>query len=95
MDGYDEDERELHQVPEVSLFIRVLNGSCNHWLHFMEVSPDAFGWIVAIMTNMEGAVVVDGQKYGSYSPEVYHKWFQDQLTGIFNTNLELRAAVRW
>ena len=48
--GYDNDQRELYQIPEVVSFIKDLNSKLPFWLYFVNTSDKRFfSWIIACL----------------------------------------------
>ena len=48
--GYDEDSRELYQIPEVVSFIKDLNSKLPFWLYFINTSDKRFfSWMIACL----------------------------------------------
>ena len=46
--GYDDDPRELYQIPEVVSFIKDLNSKLPFWLYFVNTSDKKFfSWMIA------------------------------------------------
>ena len=48
--GYDDDPRELYQIPEVVSFIKDLNSKLPFWLYFVNTSDKKFfSWMIACL----------------------------------------------
>ena len=48
--GYDEDSRELYQIPEVVSFIKDLNSKLPFWMYFINTSDKRFfSWMIAYL----------------------------------------------
>ena len=48
--GYDEDQRELYQIPEVVSFIKDLNSKLPFWLYFVNTGDKRFfSWMIACL----------------------------------------------
>jgi len=48
--GYDDDPRELYQIPEVVSFIKDLNSKLPFWLYFINTSDKKFfSWMIACL----------------------------------------------
>ena len=43
--GYDDDPRELYQIPEVVSFIKDLNSKLSFWLYFVNTSDKKFQFL--------------------------------------------------
>ena len=51
--GYDDDPRELHQIPEVVSFFRRLSNHWPYWLHFAEKEGGAIGMVFWLLCDVE------------------------------------------
>lgn len=60
--GYSEDPRELWEIPEVRLFVKLLDESFPFWFHFCEKEGETLKWISLSLIDYQGAdgVVVVG-----------------------------------
>ena len=48
--GYDDDPRELYQIPEVVSFIKDLNSKLPFWLYFVNTADKRFfSWMIACL----------------------------------------------
>ncbi|MFZ7131576.1 MAG: hypothetical protein ACOWWR_04390 [Eubacteriales bacterium] len=43
--GYEEDLREIWQIPQIRRFIKALNEKFNHWFYFLDKKTDSLYWI--------------------------------------------------
>jgi hypothetical protein len=50
--GYDDDLREVHQVPEVVAFFRKLTSHWPYWLHFIEKDASTLGVVFWLLNDM-------------------------------------------
>lgn len=53
VDGYGDDPRELHQIPEVTKFVRAVTGQWPYWFHFLEKAGPSIGLILQLMCDQE------------------------------------------
>lgn len=51
--GYENDPRELHQIPEAVAFFRKLNSHWPYWLHFVEKDDVTLGLVFWLLCDME------------------------------------------
>ena len=47
--GYDEDERELHDIPEVRRFVQTLDQHFPYWLWFLSREGTALTWLLCCL----------------------------------------------
>lgn len=53
IEGYDNDRREVCEIPEVVSFIRAVNRHWPYWLHFMERSSAQVQMLLCLLTDVE------------------------------------------
>jgi hypothetical protein len=58
--GYDDDPRELHEVPQVRRYLRQLDYAFPHWVFFLH--PSASGWFEAVMRCHLPAFIPSGEE---------------------------------
>lgn len=51
--GYDDDPRELYEIPEVRAFFRALVPEWGGWLHFLEKEHSSISVLVSLLVDME------------------------------------------
>lgn len=51
--GYDDDPREIHQIPEVVTYFRLLTSHWPYWLHFVEKETDSIGRLFWLLCDVE------------------------------------------
>ncbi len=62
IEGYDEDPREVCEIPEVAAFIRAVNMHWPYWLHFMERSSAQVQMLLCLLTDVEKVQANGGRK---------------------------------
>lgn len=80
VDGYGADPRELHQIPEVTAFIRAVSNQWPYWFHFLEKAGPSIGMILQLMCDQE-AVHDNGKMLGFRFKELGQ--LRAQMTRMF------------
>lgn len=60
VDGYNEDPRELAQIPEVCAYFRALNQAWPHWLWFLMRAGSMFSILFSLLCDGEAVDNVEG-----------------------------------
>lgn len=60
-DGYNDDPREVYQVPAVRSFVMKLTEQFPHWFHFMNKVDDSLLVILKCLTKPQPVVISDGR----------------------------------
>src|SRR4051812_37820153 len=58
--GYDDDEREIHAIPEVRNFYRAFHEAWPYWLYFCNLETDNLKMMLSCCLDTFLAVTVDG-----------------------------------
>lgn len=61
IEGYDDDPREIHSIPEVRRFYRAFHEAWPYWLYFCNLDQDGLKTMVTCCMNSFTALQVDGQ----------------------------------
>jgi hypothetical protein len=61
LEGYDDDPREIHSIPEVRRFYAAFHAAWPYWLYFCNLDQDGLKAMVAACLHTFTAVKVDGQ----------------------------------
>ena len=61
IEGYDQDEREIHSIPEVRKFYRAFHQGWPYWLYFCTLEEDAMKMMVLCCLNSFTMVKIDGR----------------------------------
>jgi hypothetical protein len=61
VEGYDDDERELHTIPEVRRFYRAFHEAWPYWLYFCNLEQDTLKSMVLCCLPSIAAMKVDGR----------------------------------
>ena len=81
--GYDNDQRELYQIPEVISFIKDLNSKLPFWLYFVNTGDKRFfSWMIACLCK---AMNMDQDKetiYADFNSDAYNDLIQYQFNNI-------------
>ena len=71
--GYDEDSRELYQIPEVVIFIKDLNSKLPFWLYFINTSDKRFfSWMIACLLRVISLGQDDETIYADFDADAYN-----------------------
>ena len=81
--GYDEDQRELYQIPEVVSFIKDLNSKLPFWLYFVNTSDKKFfSWMIACLCQAMSLDQDDETIYADFNAEAYNDLIETQFSNI-------------
>ena len=81
--GYDNDQRELYQIPEVVKFITDLNSKLPFWLYFINTKDKRFfSWMIACLCQATSLDQDEETIYADFSAEVYNKLIETQFSNI-------------
>jgi len=61
IEGYDDDPREIHTIPEVRRFYSAFHQSWPYWLYFCDLGQDGLRMMVFCCLGSVAAMKVDGQ----------------------------------
>lgn len=70
IEGYEEDDREIHSIPEVRSFYRAFHAQWPYWLYFCNLDDDTLKMMVLCCLDTFVAVKRDGQSEVSVEPDV-------------------------
>jgi hypothetical protein len=62
IDGYDDDSREIHSIPEIRRFYSAFHEAWPYWLYFCNLDQDILKTMVATCLSNFTAIKVDGQE---------------------------------
>ena len=81
--GYDDDPRELYQIPEVVSFIKDLNSKLPFWLYFINTKDKRFfSWMIACLCQATSLDQDEETIYADFNAEVYNKLIETQFSYI-------------
>ena len=81
--GYDEDQRELYQIPEVVSFIKDLNSKLPFWLYFVNTSDKKFfSWMIACLCQAMSLDQDDEAIYADFNADAYNDLIEYQFRNI-------------
>ena len=81
--GYDDDPRELYQIPEVVSFIKDLNSKLPSWLYFVNTSDKKFfSWMIACLCRAMSLDQDDETIYADFNAEAYNDLIEYQFSNI-------------
>jgi hypothetical protein len=81
--GYDEDSRELYQIPEVVKFIKDLNNVLPFWLYFVNTSDKKFfSWMIACLCQAMSLDQDDETIYADFNADAYNELIETQFSNI-------------
>ena len=81
--GYDDDPRELYQIPEVVSFIKDLNSKLPFWLYFVNTSDKRF--FLCMIACLCQAMSLDQDEetiYADFNAEAYNDLIEYQFRNI-------------
>ena len=81
--GYDDDPRELYQIPEVVSFIKDLNSKLPFWLYFVNTSDKRFfSWMIACLCQAMSLDQDDETIYADFNSDAYNELIETQFSNI-------------
>ena len=81
--GYDNDQRELYQIPEVVSFIKDLNSKLPFWLYFVNTSDKKFfSWMIACLCQAMSLDQDEETIYADFNADVYNDLIEYQFNNI-------------
>ena len=81
--GYDNDQRELYQIPEVVKFIKDLNNKLPFWLYFINTKDKRFfSWMIACLCQATSLDQDEETIYADFNAEVFNKLIETQFSNI-------------
>lgn len=60
-DGYDDDPRELSQIPECVVFFRALTQQWPYWYHFLEKNGPSISIVIQLLCDMRVVQTINGR----------------------------------
>ena len=95
--GYDEDQRELYQIPEVVSFIKDLNSKLPFWLYFINTSDKKFfSWMIACLCQAMSLDQDEETIYADFDADAYNDLVEYQFRNIVKlmTGLGMRESIQ-
>ena len=81
--GYDDDPRELYQIPEVVSFIKDLNSKLPFWLYFVNTSDKKFfSWMIACLCQAMSLDQDEETIYANFNADAYNDLVETQFNNI-------------
>ena len=81
--GYDNDQRELYQIPEVVSFIKDLNSKLPFWLYFINTSDKKFfSWMIACLCRAMSLDQDEETIYADFNADAYNELIETQFSNI-------------
>jgi hypothetical protein len=81
--GYDDDQRELYQIPEVVSFIKDLNSKLPFWLYFVNTSDKRFfSWMIAWLCQAMSLDQDEETIYADFDADAYNDLVETQFSNI-------------
>ena len=88
--GYDNDQRELYQIPEVVKFIKDLNSKLPFWLYFINTSDKRFfSWMIACLCRAMSLDHDEETIYADFNADAYNDLIEYQ----FSNTLKLMTGL--
>jgi len=81
--GYDDDHRELYQIPEVVSFIKDLNSKLPFWLYFVNTTDKRFfSWMITCLCQAMSLDQDEETIYADFNADVYNDLIEYQFNNI-------------
>ena len=81
--GYDDDHRELYQIPEVVSFIKDLNSKLPFWLYFVNTADKRFfSWMIACLCQAMSLDQDEETIYADFDADVYNDLIEYQFSNV-------------
>ena len=81
--GYDNDQRELYQIPEVVSFIKDLNSKLPFWLYFVNTADKRFfSWMIACLCQAMSLDQDEETIYADFNADAYNELIETQFSNI-------------
>ena len=81
--GYDNDQRELYQIPEVVWFKKDLNSKLHFWLYFINTSDKKFfSWMIACLCQAMSLDQDEDTIYADFNADAYNDLIEYQFNNI-------------
>ena len=81
--GYDDDPRELYQIPEVVSFIKDLNSKLPFWLYFVNTTDKRFfSWMIACLCKGMSLDQDEDTIYADFNADAYNDLIEYQFSNI-------------
>ena len=95
--GYDEDQRELYQIPEVVSFIKDLNSKLPFWLYFVNTSDKKFfSCMIACLCQAMSLDQDEETVYADFNADAYNDLIEYQFRNIVKlmSGLEMGESIQ-
>ena len=95
--GYDDDPRELYQIPEVVSFIKDLNSKLPFWLYFINTSDKKFfSWMIACLCQAMSLDQDEETIYADFNEDAYNELIEYQFINIVKlmSGLEMGESIQ-
>ena len=81
--GYDDDPRELYQIPVVVSFIKDLNSKLPFWLYFVNTADKRFfSWMIACLCQAMSLDQDEENIYADFNADAYNDLIEYQFSNI-------------
>ena len=95
--GYDNDLRELYQIPEVVSFIKDLNSKLPFWLYFVNTADKRFfSWMIACLCQAMSLDQDEETIYADFDADAYNDLIEYQFRNIVKlmSGLGMRESIQ-
>ena len=95
--GYDNDQRELYQIPEVVRFIKDLNSKLPFWLYFINTSDKKFfSWMIACLCRAMSLDQDEETIYADFDANAYNDLVETHFNNIvkFMSGLGMGESIQ-
>ena len=95
--GYDDDPRELYQIPEVVSFIKDLNSKLPFWLYFVNTGDKRFfSWMIACLCQAMSLDQDEETIYADFNADAYNDLIEYQFSNIVKlmSGLEMGESIQ-
>ena len=95
--GYDNDQRELYQIPGVVSFIKDLNSELPFWLYFVNTGDKRFfSWMIACLCQAMSLDRDEETIYADFNTDAYNNLIETQFSNIVKlmSGLEMGESIQ-
>lgn len=68
-DGWENDPREIYQIPEIVSYFRTITRQWPFWLHFLEKHGDSIGLTVMLLNEAKPVFAKGGHRVAAIDPQ--------------------------
>lgn len=95
-EGYHDDPREVHQIPEIKSFFRAVTDQWPYWMHFLQPDPDQVAVLILLLCDSDG-LASDTMSVKGRITDAQQVWdcmsTMTRCTGLLHTSMGLRPSA--